>query len=98
MSKESPPRRPQTFSEKLAERPRARIFTIFTILGFAVTPTAIVVLLAHPAAAIPKPESGIRFESVIAAVLIGAHLLCAILARRYWKNEVPKPRPEHDNE
>lgn len=98
MSEESPPRRPQTFSEKLSERPRARIFTIFTILGLAVTPTAVVVLLVHPSTTGAQGRSGIRFESVIAAALIGAHLLCAFLARRYWKNEVPKPRTKDDDE
>lgn len=95
MTEEIPTGRPRTFAEKLAERPRARLFTIFTILGFGVTPAAIVILFTRPADTTTSAGgSGVRIEWIVAVLLIATHFLCAFLAWRNWKHEVPRPMSE----
>lgn len=89
MSDPVPPApRPGTFAEKLATRPRARFFTIFTILGFGVTPAAVAILIATaPAPTEEEITKAVRIEAIIAAVLIAAHLLCAYFAWFFWRDE-----------
>jgi hypothetical protein len=80
--------KPDSFGEKLAGRPRARFFTIFTILGFAVTPAAVAILIATaPAPTEAETPKAVRIEALIAAVLIAAHLLCAYFAWFFWRDE-----------
>ncbi len=80
--------RPETFAEKLATRPRARFFTTFTILGFAVTPAAVAILIATaPEPTEEETTKAVRIEAIIAAVLIAAHLLCAYFAWFFWRDE-----------
>lgn len=80
--------KPETFAEKLATRPRARFFTTFTILGFAVTPAAVAILVATaPETTEVEPTKAVRIEAIIAAVLIAAHLLCAYFAWFFWRDE-----------
>lgn len=90
----------QTFSEKLAERPRARFFWVFSLLGFAVTPAAIAILMVTPSgpeSELASPESkGVRIQDIIAAILIAAHALCLYFAWYFWKDEDPARRQQLD--
>jgi hypothetical protein len=98
MSDTPPPARPQTFAEKLAERPRTRFFTVFAILGFTATPAAIAILCFPPSetgSATGSAPPKVRVEVIIAAVLIALHLLCIFFAWNFWRNEAPKPRTDH---
>ncbi|HAV62786.1 MAG TPA: hypothetical protein DCY13_10510 [Verrucomicrobiales bacterium] len=98
MSDPSPPAPDAgTFSEKLARRPRARFFTIFSILGFGVSPAAAVILLVTRGE--PVTEEGgrpIRLEAIIAAVLIALHALCIYLAWHFWRDEAANERHDRD--
>lgn len=83
-----------TFAHKLAHRPRARFFITFLILGFVVTPVAVVVLLVTPSA--PARDDGsqpVPVERVIAAILIALHCLCAGLAWYFWRDDGRRARP-----
>ncbi len=92
---EPPPILQKTFSENLAERPRARFFTTFAILGFAVTPIALILIFYHPSASISEPGAvdapRIRLESLIGAVLLAAHFLCIFFAWMFYRDEGQNP-------
>jgi hypothetical protein len=95
----APPEREKTFAEKLAERPRARFFFVFFILGFAVTPAALAIILFHRfknAAGETEANTGIPLEAILAAVLIAAHFLSAFFAWSFWREEGPKKPPPDD--
>ena len=81
----------KSFSENLAERPRARFFTTFAILGFAVTPVALMLVLyepsAHSSEAGVPPSPAVRIEAVIGAVLLAAHFLCIFFAWMFYRDE-----------
>lgn len=97
MSESIPPVRPQTFGEKLAGRPRARFFIIFSILGLAVTPAALTIIFVqrHRQVAIAgvAGRNGLPVDILIAAALIGLHVVCALFAWYYWREEGLKARP-----
>ena len=94
----SPPRK--TFSENLAERPRARFFTTFAILGFAVTPVALMLIFYHPAVpaseAEPPPSPPVRLEALIGAVLLALHALCIFFAWMFYRDEARATDPAND--
>jgi len=84
----------KSFSENLADRPRARFFTTFAILGFAVSPIALILIFYHPAA--PGSDPGtldapkVRLEAVIGAALLAAHFLCIFFAWMFYRDEGQK--------
>ncbi|GEM_PF-2440810 len=91
----APPTVPRkTFSENLADRPRARFFTTFAILGCTVTPVALFLIFYHPTDPTLEPgtaeSSEVRLEAVIGAVLLAAHFLCIFFAWMFYRDEGQK--------
>lgn len=89
--------RRKTFSENLAGRPRARFFTTFAILGFAVTPVALMLIfhggsvpVADADADIAAPPE-VRLEAIIGAILLAAHFLCIFFAWMFYRDEGQTP-------
>jgi hypothetical protein len=91
----APPSVPRkTFSENLADRPRARFFTTFAILGCTVTPVALFLIFYNPSDPALGPEaavsSEVRLEALIGAVLLAAHFLCIFFAWMFYRDEGQK--------